>query len=241
MKALHFIAGLPRSGSTLLSSILYQNPQIHTEGHSALCNVMWDTLGSLNTNPHIVATGRNKTIKDIMSMLPKTYYMDVNRDVVIDKAFTWTLQGNIDMVKQYITPNPKFIVMERPVDEIVASFVNLMERNNSNGVFEDGVQRFSGSLRERREDAVRAEGSSLSADIRAYNNAKDHPDQSMFHYVSYKNLVEDTKQVLSGIYTFLELEEFPHDLDNIINHHGEDDSVWGLSGMHTIRPVISYR
>ncbi len=43
-KNFYFISGLPRTGSTLLSSILYQNPLIHTEGNSALCQLMWDIM-----------------------------------------------------------------------------------------------------------------------------------------------------------------------------------------------------
>lgn len=239
MKELYFLAGFPRSGSTLLTSILYQNPTIHTEGHSALCNVMWDTLSSLECNPHLKATNREQTIADVMSMLPTAYYVNQKRDVVIDKSFTWTLSGNIDMIQKYVTPTPKFIVMERPIDEVVNSFLGLMERNNNNGVFD--ISNFTGTLRERREQAIRAEGGSLSADIRAYNNAKDHADQSMFHYVSYKDLVEKTQETLDGIYTFLGLPLFEHDLNNIENHHTEDDTVWGFKDMHTIRPVISYR
>lgn len=239
MKELYFLAGLPRSGSTLLTSILYQNPTIHTEGHSALCNVMWDTQMSLENNPHLKATGREHTKADIMSMLPKAYYAQQERDIVLDKSFTWTLSGNIEMIQKYITPAPKFIVMERTIDEIVNSFLGLMERSDSNGVFD--ISNFTGTLQERREQAIRAEGGSLHADIRAYNNAKDHSDQSMFHYVSYKDLVEKTQETIDGIYTFLGLPLFDHDLGNIENLHTEDDTVWGFKDMHTIRPVISYR
>jgi Sulfotransferase family len=37
------LAGMPRSGSTVLAAILSQNPQIHTEGNSPMCQMMWDT------------------------------------------------------------------------------------------------------------------------------------------------------------------------------------------------------
>ena len=36
------LSGLPRSGATLLSAILDQNPEIHAEGSSAVCQLMWD-------------------------------------------------------------------------------------------------------------------------------------------------------------------------------------------------------
>jgi hypothetical protein len=35
--------GLPRTGSTLLINLLMQNPNIHGEGASLLCELMWQT------------------------------------------------------------------------------------------------------------------------------------------------------------------------------------------------------
>ena len=37
-----FLSGLPRTGSTLLSAILSQNPKIYSEGNSAVCQLMYD-------------------------------------------------------------------------------------------------------------------------------------------------------------------------------------------------------
>ena len=44
------LSGLPRTGSTLLSAILYQNPKIHAEGNSGLCQLMWDLEVSCKHN-----------------------------------------------------------------------------------------------------------------------------------------------------------------------------------------------
>lgn len=46
MKNLYFIAGLPRSGSTLLSTILNQNPLIHS---NAVSGLPW-LISTVNTN-----------------------------------------------------------------------------------------------------------------------------------------------------------------------------------------------
>ena len=49
-KKFYFIAGLPRSGSTLLANILAQNPKFHTTSTSGVMDVMfgvrnnWDNL-----------------------------------------------------------------------------------------------------------------------------------------------------------------------------------------------------
>jgi len=59
-KKFFFISGLPRTGSTLLSSILYQNPLIHAEGNSALCQLMWDNYISCLCNSKEQLIANNK-------------------------------------------------------------------------------------------------------------------------------------------------------------------------------------
>ena len=136
--------------------------------------------------------------------------------------------------------------MERPVEEIVNSFVKLMERNKSNGMFQEDMDKQNYcykhlSTEERRRSAVLASGGVMDAPLVAYDTAKNHKDQSMFHYVSYADLVNKTKEVVDGIYSFLELPHFEHNFTNIKNHTREKDAVWGLDDMHEVRRVVGLR
>jgi len=242
MKKLYFLAGLPRTGSTLLTSILYQNPLIHTEGASALCGLIWANLNELEDNKHLQSTKRS--IGPIVNRLPELYYAHINREVVIDKCFTWTLDGNIEAIKKYITPKPKFIVMHRPVEEIVNSFIGMMERSETNGIFQFDMDNNSQtyrhlSLKEQRRGAVLQKNGVLEMPLVAYETARTYPDQSLFHYVSYKDLVEQPKNTLDGIYDFLGMPRYKHNFKNIKNKNQESDIVWGLKDMHTIKSSIT--
>jgi hypothetical protein len=132
LKRYYFLVGLPRSGNTLLSSILNQNPLIHAEGNSAVCQLMWDMEVSCNTSgqEQIKANKREKTIFDLVSSIPKIYYKDVDRPIIVDKCRTWNNPANVDIVNRYIDCDPKFIVLIRPVNEIVISFLDLCNKNN---------------------------------------------------------------------------------------------------------------
>ena len=44
MPQIQFLAGLPRSGSTVLSALLNQHPEVHTSATSGLCEVMFKTF-----------------------------------------------------------------------------------------------------------------------------------------------------------------------------------------------------
>ena len=97
------LSGLPRSGSTLLSAILSQNPLIHAEGNSAVCQIMWDTHTSCLTKAfeQLKANNREKTVFDLVSQVPHIYYKNIPEKIVVDKCRSWTLELNYKMFKHF--------------------------------------------------------------------------------------------------------------------------------------------
>ena len=222
------LSGLPRSGSTLLSSILSQNPDIHAEGNSAVCQLMWDMQQSCNGNAQqqLLANNRNKTSKDLISSIPGIYYKNVKTSIIIDKCRSWTLSDNINMFYNYIDSKPKVIVLERPIIDIVKSFVNLRKNNNWQGNLEKGL------LDDWSEPIVRS--------LNGVKWAKEN-NKGEFLFIQYDDLLHNTKSTINKIYEFCKLESFEHDFNNIINKHQENDEVYGMLGQHDIRPTISKR
>jgi sulfotransferase len=216
---LHFLSGLPRSGSTLLTSILYQNPEIHTEGVSGLCDLMWVASQSVKRSQQW--NGNPRDSEHIVRNIPSLYYRDVQKPIVIDKCRAWTLPLNMQMIREYVTPNPKVILCVRPVDDVVQSFQKLFARNKRDD-FESSPF-----------------ASELSMSIAGTSYALEQNDSKTFLVIDFNDLLSNTNEILNNIYNFLELEPFNHDLNNIVNENQEDDSIYGLSGMHDIRKTIS--
>jgi sulfotransferase len=227
-KKMFFISGLPRSGSTLLSSIMCQNPEIHSEGNSAVCQLMWDMKKSCENAAFEQLKANNKEyIKhDLISSIPKIYYKDVNRPVVIDKCRSWTLPENFKVIKEYITDYPKIIILTRPINEIIQSFINLRIRN--------------GWARDLTKGLFDANNGPIMQSLYGVENAIKN-NNGEFIFIDYKDLVENTEKVLKDIYDFLELNFYEHDYNNIKNYFPENDKVYGLDGMHEIRSSIGYR
>jgi sulfotransferase len=221
------LSGLPRTGSTLLSAILSQNPEIHAEGNSAVCQLMWDAQQSCQTaaSEQLRANRRESTQDDIVRAIPAIYYKDVAARHIVDKCRSWTMPDNMAMLRRYITDDPKVIVLTRPLDEIVASFVRLREANG----WDDPE---AGLLDPMSEPIMRSQFGVDHA--RATNSGE-------FLFIDYADLIGDTAAVLDSIYTFCGFEPFAHDLENIVNKHPEDDTVYGLAGMHDVRPTIGER
>jgi sulfotransferase len=221
------LSGLPRTGSTLLSSILSQNPEVHAEGNSAVCQLMWDMQQSCEgaAAEQLVANGRTMDQDALVSSIPAIYYRNVKAMHIVDKCRSWTLPDNMAMMRRYITDDPKVIVMTRPVDEIVTSFVRLREANG----WDDPA---AGLLDPMSEPIMRSQFGVDHA--RATNTGE-------FLFIEYAELVSNPAAVIDGIYSFCEWEPFAHDFDNIVNAHPEDDAMYGLAGMHDVRPTIGVR
>jgi sulfotransferase len=222
------LSGLPRTGSTLLSAILSQNPEIHAEGNSAVCQLMWDAQCSIygTANQQLIASDRLNTGIELIKNIPNIYYKDVTASTVIDKCRSWTLPDNMAMLNKYFEHKPKVLVLERPLVEIVRSFVALRQANNYQGDPEEGL------LDTWSEPIMRSyEGVKWA---KANNNGE-------FLFVQYDDLLHDTKGVIEKIYKFCELESFEHDFNNIVNKHPENDEVYGMLGQHDIRPTINKR
>lgn len=219
---LHFVSGLPRSGSTLLTTLLYQNPLIHTEGMSVLCDLMWQTQQSLSLRA-IPANYRQAHAHQMVTDLPARYYSEVTRPIVIDKCCAWTTEANVQMLRKYVTLQPKIVVLTRNPADIIASFESLFERNGKSDF------KTSGMLDEFNRNMV------------GLQNAKEANDPDTFLFVEYENLIVDTQNELNRIYRFLNMELFQHNLNNIVTINPVDDSVYGLQGMHDVRCTIGRR
>lgn len=222
---LFFLSGLPRTGSTLLSSILSQNPDIYAGGNSAVCQLMWDMQVSCETNANeqLKANYKTTTQDDLIKAIPAIYYKNVNKTYIFDKCRSWTLPANLQMIKRYITPNPKILVLTRPIDEIVNSFVRLRKANRWKGDLTSDLT-IAGS-----EPIMR------SLDGVSYAQANNNGE---FLFIKYKNFINNPQNTIDQIYNFCKINFFEHYFTNITNPYFEDDKVYGLKGMHDIKTNI---
>jgi len=223
-----YLSGLPRTGSTLLSAILSQNPKIYSEGNSALCQLMWDLEKSCLTGSReqLNANKRTHTAYDINSQVPYLYYKNVEEPIIIDKCRTWTLRGNIELIKKYISEDFKIIVLERSITEIVKSFVKL---------YADNEVPYDVSK------IILPDTDPLMRPVAGLMAAKQDSNNKNYCFVNYEELIANPKEVIERIYHFCGWEPFEHNFENIVIKHPEDDEFYGLKGFHKIRPTIQKR
>lgn len=241
-KTYHFLAGLPRSGNTLLSAILNQNPNIYSTPLSPLPSLMWDYINSCNNMEQINRNKENEErAKELLSSFFDTFYKDVNKPVIIDREKDWGTPANLDLIKRYVTPTPKIIITVRDILEIIASFVAMdadyLKSNTENS--NSYINNYRSPKDSIVEYLMRPNGD-IDKSLLSLAPAFFPENKGMYHIVEYNDLILKPGETMSGIYKFLELPEYKHDFKNIKKVESDNDTVLGLpKDLHDIRKSLS--
>ena len=235
----YFDSGLPRSGSTLLTALLNQNPNIYGGPLSPVFELMYQTQSYFEVSEQAKAYPKPEVFNKIVSSVIDTYYSDVDKPNKIDKCRSWT--GQIPFIRQYITKNPKIICTVRHPLDILASFIDLIHKHPNEVSFLDKAlisQRIPLTDDNRCEFLMSPSGvvfNSMNGLAKAFHEG----DRNCIHLIDYDNLVSNPEEVMNGVYEFLELEPYQHDFNSITNSHRERDTeVYGLSTMHQVKGTL---
>jgi sulfotransferase len=240
-KTYHFLAGLPRSGNTLLSSILNQNPDIYSSPLSPVAGMMWDHRDS-HYREAITRNIENRIRSEkLLSSFMDNFYKDVKNPIVIDREKTWGTPGNLSLIKEYITPTPKIIFTVRDVLDIIASIVRMdSDYLKRDTMLSDKFYLNYLSEKDCLSEYIIRPGAELDRTLLALATAFLPENEGMFHIVEYKDLVSNPEEIMSGIYKFLELPEYKHNFEKIQKVEIDDDESIGLpKNVHEVRESIS--
>ena len=243
-KKYYFMAGLPRAGSTLLSSLLNQNPNLYSGPSSPVLGAMYTTHEHFLGNELYTGFPKPDSVNKIIGSLIDDWYYDVKEPIVIDKNRAWT--ARVPFIEGYIQQEAKIIVPVRKVDEILTSILTMIHRNP----FEEGQPRinFVDEVLVKNNIPINDEnrcihllngGGIVWESLNALMTGLQEGYKDKFHYVDYNDLVNDPQGELDKIYEFLGEESFEHTFDNLTNIHREDDiATYGLSDMHEVHSKL---
>ena len=233
-KTYHFLSGLPRSGSTVLASILNQNPAVYVTPTSPMLNVAVKMQEAWREDPTVRANYFEEQARNITQAILPAFWEHRPEPIIIDKGRGWA--KNMPTASALFGKKMRAVVVERDLPSIMASWLTLIRKQQDCFVDRTLIQRGYPVTDENRmgemwfnmvKDCM--EGS--------YQIRRDAPGQ--FIVVKYDDLMSDARKELARIEEFLEPPAFDYDFDNIVNDTNDDDLVaWGFSGLHTIRPKL---
>lgn len=241
-KTFFFMAGLPRSGSTLLSAILNQNPDIYVTPSADTTHLILSLFKTSQSSETYHAGFAPEGYHNIMAKLPEAFYEHINKPYIIDKNRNWGTPENIEIAELF-SDNVKIIATVRPILEVLTSFINLADKNPNNFI-DRMVGDYPVSLfrpkNDARCDAMMAANHHIEANILSIASSLDPKHKEKFHFVAYADLVSKPKKVIDAIYNFLEIPYFEHTYQDL---HWElmpnEAEVFGIPDLHKIRSTIN--
>jgi len=234
-KTIHFIAGLPRSGSTLITNVLKQNPKVHGEAVTSLASL----FGSVNASWSSIEANQEynnvEAKKGVMHSMLQGYYRNIDKPIIFDKDRGWiALIGQLEAV---LERQVKIVVCVRNPAEILSSFERLRKENPLFFSRPDSHLREGSNIASRAYYYAGPEGP-LGL---AHRNLKDaitmgYLDRLLF--VDYNRFCSTPKAQTKRIYEFFELPSFEHDFENIKQTEHYNDLAVGLANLHKVKPSL---
>jgi hypothetical protein len=221
-KTFHFLSGLPRSGSTVLSALLNQHPDVHASPTSGMGEVMFNTFKAWQGSSAEQAAPDENQIKSILRGIMQAKYAAIDKPVIIDKARNWAEVSSIKVLHDLLGRKPKIIATVRNVEDCAASFVRIAKPND--------LEQFL-----RNSDLISHLKSSYQALCTGYTYDKD-----CFLIVEYEDLLEEPQKQLRRVEEFLGLSAFDYDLHHLDETAPKerDEEIWQVPGLHDVKPEL---
>lgn len=237
MKTIHYISGLPRTGSTLLCNILMQNSDFHATGTSGLPAIVeplkngWDEIGLHSQLDYKESRLRQK---NVMGSVIQGYYQHIEQDVIFDKSRAWPALAE---TLKWIQPDSKIIVTVRNVRQILESLEALYRKRLATGVPSQAKAANFGSMEARAQYYVGA-GALVGSAYEIVRDAVNRGNRDIMHFVRFEDLTTDPESTLKDIYKFLGHDYYKHDFNNVEQLIHEDDRQHGFDELHDIRTKV---
>ena len=241
MSDIHFISGLPRSGSTLLAAILRQNPRFTASiqspvGYSLIA--LHQSLGGANeAKTFLTDTQRHVMLRGLFwSYYPVLSWTNSDA-VVFDTNRRWCAHAALT---KSLFPESKIICCVREPMKIVESIERLVRAHplELNAIFE---------FKPNTTVYERVNMLTLPTGLFGYawNAFKDayYARSERLIIVEYDELAQCPRGVINRVHRELGYEPFDYNFDKIEQIPGaaEFDKSLGLPGLHDLYPQVTYR
>ena len=244
MKTFYFMAGLPRSGSTVLSAILNQNPRFYSGPSSPVLSTMYTVENHLANNELFYGYPKPEQAKNIISSIIHQFYDDIQEPVVIDKNRAWT--ARVPYIEGYIGQQAKIICPVRDIDEILTSMIMMIRRNpyqegqpKINFIDEQLVKQNIPLSDDNRCEYIAGPNGILGQSLNAIVEALKQGFSDRIHFVEYRDIINNPEETLAKLYEFLGGEYYEHTFEGLENKNQERDLItYGLADMHKVHSKL---
>jgi sulfotransferase len=227
---MHFISGLPRSGSTLLAAILTQNPRFQAGVASPLHGACMSVLQTLGAGSEFSVFVSDDTRRRMLRGLFDAYYVAAPDQVAFDSARLWS--GKLPLIAA-LFPEARVICCVRDLRWVLDSAERIYRRNplQSVALFEYNpnttVQVRLASMMEPTKGFVGAAWSAL-------RDGWCGEQAALLIVLRYESLVTAPAVAVGRLYEALGEAPFTHHFDRLAFSAPEYDARLGMLGLHDV-------
>jgi sulfotransferase len=231
---IHFISGLPRSGSTLLAAILRQNPRFHAGMTSPVGSLFTALLRQMSQENEASVFIDDAQRAAILTAVFQAYYHDAREKVVFDTNRLWCTK--LPALAE-LFPQAKVICCVRHVPWILDSVERLIRRNKFEPSrifnFDPGGTVYS------RVEGLGSGSGMVGFAWNALREAFFGEQSDKLLLLTYETLTSDPRRALEALYAFIGEPAFAHDFDNVeYDAADEFDARLGTPGLHTVARAV---
>ena len=231
MKQYYFISGLPRSGSTLLSAILKQNPEFYADIASPVESLTGSSVDIITGSENNFIVTKNQR-KNLLYGIFDGYYQHIKKPVIFDTSRSWTKKTNL---LQALFSYTKILCPVRDIVSILNSFEVLLNKNCFY-TKQIGEKVFSDNIFIRTQEIFEREV--INCHTFLQEGYALNPE--MIYFIEYENLCKEPEKTMRGIYNFLEKSYYSHDFEDIEYSNENFDKACNIKNLHTVRTKVEY-
>ena len=234
---IHFISGLPRSGSTLLSAILRQNPKFHAGMSSPVASLWSALIATMGARGEWADLVDDEQRENVSRAVFAGYYQKIHpTKLVFDTNRLWC--ARMDAIAR-LFPHAKVIVCVRDLPWIMDSFERLHRKHpllTSRMYSPD-----TGPTVYTRTSSLTAPTGTVGLPWDAVQEAFYGEHASRLIVVDYEALAREPKRTMQQIYDWLGLAWFEHDFEHVAYEDGgEFDARLGVPGLHLVKGAVRF-
>lgn len=235
MKKYHFIGGLPRSGTTLLSTILKQNPKFEASISGPLARFTRAIIQESSSQGGYRFECPPEKRKKLINGLFENYYDDPSKEVAFNTNRGWGLL--LPTIKD-LYPDSKLILCVRDIGWVLDSFEVLYRKNpySFSSMFspEESINVYT------RCETLMNPGRTLGFAYNAVKQAITSEYKTSIMVIDYDDLAKKPLFIMKSLYKFIDEPYFEHDFDNVESSYDEFDEDVQLPGLHTTRKKVQF-
>jgi sulfotransferase len=242
MQQIHFISGMPRSGSSMLSAILRQNPALHasiTSPVALLYERLHQNMGAKSDYAEMLTEVKRE---NLLRGLFTNYYSDIDRPIVMDTNRHWCTRM---AALAHLFPSSRVIACVRDPAWVLDSFERIHQRNPL--LMSKMFTPEQSLTTHTRVEAMAAVGGLVGFAYDATAEAYYGAYRGNLIVIDYDEFCAAPAAAIAAIYAALALPPFKHQFEDIgapceLGYDATQfDRRFGVPGLHSVKPKVERR